>query len=148
MNETKNKGTRDPITGEQGSHPVATGDGAAACGVGGTAAGAAAGAAAGTAGAGPIGTAVGAVAGAIIGGAAGHKTAEATEGSRTSTRSEQDGRYIGYSVIDKNNEKIGAVESVWLDGSGDPAYLSVRSGWLGMGRTHVVPAQRAEANDQ
>jgi uncharacterized protein (TIGR02271 family) len=59
-----------------------------------------------------------------------------------------EGRYIGYTVIDKNSEKIGTVESVWLDGGGDPAYLAVRSGWLGMGRMHVVPAQSAQVSQR
>lgn len=57
-----------------------------------------------------------------------------------------EGRYIGYTVIDKNSEKIGTVESVWLDGGSDPTYLAVRSGWLGMGRMHVVPAQSAQVS--
>src|SRR3954468_2655147 len=148
MNENKtNTGGRDATTGERESHPVGTGVGAAAGGVAGAAAGAATGAAAGTAGAGPIGTAVGAVAGAVIGGSAGHKVAEKRE-PLSATRSTDDGRYIGYTVIDRNKDKIGTVESVWLDSDGDPAYLAVRSGWLGMGRIHVVPAQSAEANDR
>jgi hypothetical protein len=62
---------RDPITGEPGSHPVATGVGAA----GGGAAGAVAGAAIG----GPLGALVGGAAGAIAGGAAGHAAAEAVD---------------------------------------------------------------------
>src|SRR3954468_19306096 len=147
MNENKtNTGGRDATTGERESHPVGTGVGAAAGGVAGAAAGAATGAAAGTAGAGPIGTAVGAVAGAVIGGSAGHKVAEKRE-PLSATRSTDDGRYIGYTVIDRNKDKIGTVESVWLDSDGDPAYLAVRTGWLGMGRTYVGPAQSANASE-
>ncbi|HUS34786.1 MAG TPA: PRC and DUF2382 domain-containing protein [Verrucomicrobiae bacterium] len=66
----------------------------------------------------------------------------------SATTSPDEGRYIGYAVIDKNSEKIGTVESVWLDGGGDPAYLAVRSGWLGMGRMHVVPAQSAQVSQR
>ncbi|MGV3774739.1 MAG: DUF2382 domain-containing protein [Verrucomicrobiales bacterium] len=146
MNKSNNKGdaNRDPITGEPGSHPVGTGVGAAVGGAGGAAAGAAAGAALGTAGAGPVGTAVGAVAGAIAGAAAGHGTAEGLN----PTTSHDEGRYIDYAVVDQNSDKIGTVESVWLDGSNEPAYLSVRTGWLGMGRTYVVPAQSAHVSQR
>lgn len=59
---------RDPITGEPGSHPVATG-------VGALAGGAAAGAVVGTM-AGPVGTVIGAAVGALAGGLAGHALAE------------------------------------------------------------------------
>src|SRR5438132_203187 len=66
---------RDPLSGEEGAHPVGVGVGAA---VGGGAAGAAigaAGAAIGAAG-GPIGAVVGAVAGSIVGGVVGKGVAE------------------------------------------------------------------------
>jgi uncharacterized protein (TIGR02271 family) len=59
-----------------------------------------------------------------------------------------EGRYIDYTVVDRNDEKVGTVESVWLDGAGEPAYLSVRTGWLGMGRSHVVPAQNAHVSER
>lgn len=133
---------RDPITGEEGSHPVGTGIGAAAGGAAGAAAGAATGAAIGTAGAGPIGTGVGAAVGAIAGGLAGHGAAEGLN----PTRSAEEGQYIDYTVVDRSDEKVGTVESVWLDGSGEPAYLSVRTGWLGMGKSYVVPAQNAHVS--
>ena len=74
MKENKDR-TRDtnpdPITGEPGSHPIATGVGAAG--------GGAAGAAIGTAVAGPVGTAVGAVIGAVAGGYGGKATGEAID---------------------------------------------------------------------
>ena len=69
-NETRDSNP-DPITGEPGSHPVATGVGAAG--------GGAAGAAIGTAVAGPVGTAVGAVIGAIAGGYGGKAAGEAVD---------------------------------------------------------------------
>jgi uncharacterized protein (TIGR02271 family) len=123
---------------------VGTGVGAAAGGAAGAAAGAATGAAIGTAGAGPIGTGVGVVAGAIIGAAAGHGTAEGLN----PTNSPHEGRYIDYSVIGSNGDKIGTVDSVWLDHDGDPAYLAIRTGWLGMGKTHVVPAQNSNVSER
>jgi uncharacterized protein (TIGR02271 family) len=143
-NKTGTDANRDPITGESGSHPVGTGVGAVAGGAAGAAAGAATGAALGTAGAGPIGTGIGAVAGAIIGGAAGHGTAEGLN----PTKSPNEGRYIDYTVIGRDGDKVGTVDSVWLDADGDPAYLAIRTGWLGMGKTHVVPAQRADVSER
>src|SRR4029453_19377638 len=61
----------DPITGEPGSHPVATGIGAAGAG--------AAGAAIGTAVGGPVGTVVGTGLGAVAGGYGGHAAGEAID---------------------------------------------------------------------
>jgi hypothetical protein len=67
---------RDPITGEEGSHPLGTAGGAFAGGAAGGVAGAAvAGAAAGSA-AGPAGTVIGAAVGAVAGGLAGKAIAE------------------------------------------------------------------------
>src|SRR5882757_9079383 len=66
--EVKPNPNPDPITGEPGSHPVATAAGAvAAC---------AAGAAIGSIAAGPVGTAIGGVAGAIAGGLGGNALGE------------------------------------------------------------------------
>lgn len=66
--ETKEDLNADPITGEPGSHPVATGVGAA----GGAAAGAAIGAIAG-----PLGALIGGAIGAVFGGGAGKAAGEA-----------------------------------------------------------------------
>jgi len=62
---------RDPLTGEPGSHPVATGVGSAGA--------AAAGAAVGGAIGGPVGAVVGGAVGAVAGGAAGHAAGEALD---------------------------------------------------------------------
>jgi uncharacterized protein (TIGR02271 family) len=138
------KPNRDPVTGEPRSHPVSTGLGAVGGGVAGGAAGAAAaGAAAGTA-AGPAGTVVGAAAGALIGGAAGHAVGEAVN----PTRGGDLGRFIDYTVVDRDDDKIGTVDAVWEDHTGQPTYLAVRTGWLGMGKAHVIPAQSAQVNEQ
>lgn len=141
-NEAYRDANRDPITGEKGSHPVGTGVGAVAGGAAGAAAGAATGAAVGTAGAGPVGTAVGAAVGAVAGGLVGHGTAEGLN----PTNAPSEGRYIDFTVVDRNEAKVGTVESVWLDQNSDPAYLAIRTGWLGMGKTYVVPAQNADVN--
>ena len=146
MNEKRGKNrdsNRDPISGEAGSHPVGTGVGAVAGGAAGAAAGAATGAAVGTAGAGPIGTGIGAAVGAIVGGMAGHGTAEGLN----PTNEPGEGRYIDYTVVDRSENKVGTVDSVWLDHNGQPAYVAIRTGWLGMGKTHVVPAQNADVSE-
>ncbi len=61
---------RDPLSGEQGAHPVGVGLGAAGAGAAGAAIGSVAG---------PIGTAVGAVIGAVAGGLAGKGVAESVD---------------------------------------------------------------------
>lgn len=61
----------DPLTGEPGSHPVATGLGAAAA--------SAAGLAIGTAVAGPVGTVIGGIVGAVAGAIGGHAAGEAID---------------------------------------------------------------------
>lgn len=63
---------RDPVTGTPGSHPVATGIGAAVGGI-------ATLAAAGTLAAGPVGTAIGTAVGIVAGGLAGKGVAEALD---------------------------------------------------------------------
>jgi hypothetical protein len=69
------KANRDPITGEPGSHPIATGVGAAAGAATGVVAAAAMGAATGAA-FGPAGAITGAIAGGILGGGVGHGIGE------------------------------------------------------------------------
>src|SRR5688572_11794958 len=125
---------RDPISGEPGSHPVGTGAGALAGGATGAGIGAAAG---------PVGSAVGAAAGAVAGGLAGKAAGE----SFNPTRSGDLGRYIDYTVLERNGDKIGTVDAVWEDATGQPFYLAVRTGWLGLGKAHVIPAESAEVNE-
>lgn len=127
---------RDPITGEPRSHPVGTGLGAVA-------GGAAAGAATGTV-AGPIGTGIGAAVGAVAGGLAGKATAE----KFNPTEAGELRRFLDYAVVDREGTKIGSIDAVWEDHTSQPAYVAVRTGWLGLGKAHVVPAQRAEVNEQ
>ncbi len=136
--ERKNQqdANRDPITGEPGSHPVGTGLGAAA-------GGAAAGAAVGTV-AGPVGTGIGAAVGAVAGGLAGKAAGE----HFNPTEAGDLRRFIDYTVVDRDNDKIGTVDAVWEDHTGQPTYLAVRTGWLGFGKAHVVPAESAEVNER
>jgi uncharacterized protein (TIGR02271 family) len=125
---------RDPLTCEPGSHPVGTGAGALAGGAPGAAVGAVGG---------PIGSAVGAAAGAVAGGLGGHAAAE----KFNPTHSADLGRFIDYTVVDHAGNKVGTVDAVWEDGTGQPYYLAVRTGWLHLGKAHVVPAQNAEVNE-
>ena len=127
---------RDPITGEPRSHPVGTGAGAA---LGGAAAGAAVGSVAG-----PVGTGIGAAAGAIAGGLGGKAVAE----HFNPTQAGELRRFIDYKVVDQNNDAVGSIDAVWEDHTGQPTYLAVRTGWLGLGKAHVVPADAAEVNER
>jgi len=56
-------------------------------------------------------------------------------------------QYIGYDVVDRNNNKIGTLDCIWTDHTGEPAFVGIRTGWF-IGKTHVVPAQSVEVNDR
>jgi uncharacterized protein (TIGR02271 family) len=56
-------------------------------------------------------------------------------------------RLIGYAVLDRNNRKIGKIDGIWEDAAGQPAFLSISTGWLGLGRRYYVPADAAEMNE-
>jgi uncharacterized protein (TIGR02271 family) len=57
-------------------------------------------------------------------------------------------RMIGYDVEDKDGGKVGKVETLWEDHTGQPAFLGIRTGWLGLGKIHVVPAEYAAYSDK
>lgn len=57
-------------------------------------------------------------------------------------------RFIDFNVLDRDNSNVGEVDAVWEDPSGEPAFLSVRTGWLGFGRAHVVPAEQVSVNER
>lgn len=54
-------------------------------------------------------------------------------------------RYVGFDVVDRTDNKIGTLECLWSDYTGDPAFMGVKTGWL-FGKTHVVPAQAAHVS--
>jgi len=54
-------------------------------------------------------------------------------------------RYIDYDVVDEGEKKLGTLSCLWLDRSGQPAFLGIKTGWL-FGKTHVVPADRVDVN--
>ena len=55
-------------------------------------------------------------------------------------------QYIDHNVVDQTGNKIGTLQCLWSDHQGEPAFLGVQTGWI-FGKTHVVPAQRAEVNE-
>ncbi len=57
-------------------------------------------------------------------------------------------RLAGYEVQDMESGKIGTVNNVWIDHTRQPAFLGVKTGWLGMGKNHVVPVHTAQVNDR
>jgi uncharacterized protein (TIGR02271 family) len=57
-------------------------------------------------------------------------------------------RISGYEIQDSAGNKIGSVHNIWIDHTGQPAFLGVKTGWLGLGRNHVVPVHTAQVNDR
>ncbi len=55
-------------------------------------------------------------------------------------------QYINHNVVDQNGNKIGKLQCLWADTSGEPAYIGVQTGWL-FGKTHVVPADQVQVNE-
>ncbi len=55
---------------------------------------------------------------------------------------------VGGRVVDPNGEEIGRLFCIWEDGDGDAAFLGLKTGWLGIGLIHVVPAGFAELDEQ
>jgi len=56
-------------------------------------------------------------------------------------------RVASYDVYDRNNDHIGSTTAIWMDQSGQPAFLGVKTTWL-FGKTHVVPAHGAEMSHE
>jgi uncharacterized protein (TIGR02271 family) len=54
-------------------------------------------------------------------------------------------RFIGHHVIDRDEEVMGKLSSLWTDETGQPSFLGVKTGWL-LGKTHVVPAEAADVD--
>lgn len=54
---------------------------------------------------------------------------------------------VGGRVVDPSSEEIGRLFCIWEDGDGDAAFLGLKTGWLGIGLIHVVPAGFAELDE-
>jgi hypothetical protein len=55
--------------------------------------------------------------------------------------------YVGYRVCDPRGQKIGRAEKVFLNGSGEPEYIRVKLGLLGI-KTVLIPVQTATVDDE
>lgn len=53
--------------------------------------------------------------------------------------------YVGYDVVDRQNQKIGTLECIWSDATGNPEFIGVKTGWF-LGKTHVVPAHNVQVS--
>jgi uncharacterized protein (TIGR02271 family) len=54
---------------------------------------------------------------------------------------------FGYDVLDSSSKKIGTVDNVWVDeATRQLEFLGVQTGWLGLGRNHMVPAANAQVD--
>jgi hypothetical protein len=70
--------------------------------------------------------------------------ATADETSGTKALAEKESEWIGFDALDPSGKRIGTVKAAWEDGAGRLTYLGIATGWLGLGRIHVVPAREAE----
>lgn len=55
-------------------------------------------------------------------------------------------RLMGYEIRDRDEEEIGEVHNLWLDDTGQPIFLGVKTGWF-FGKNHVVPVYGAQVNN-
>ena len=55
--------------------------------------------------------------------------------------------YVGYRVCDPRGSKIGRAEKLFLNGSGEPEYISVKMGLFGF-KTVLVPVQTVTADEE
>ena len=131
--DERNRGNLDPVTNEPRLDPATTTAGATAGGIAGAAVGSAAG---------PVGTGIGAATGAVVGAMGGAAAGEKFDSSNADLD-----RYLDYTVIDRDGEKVGSVDAVWEDHTQQAAYIAVRTGWLGLGKAHVVPAEGADVSE-
>ena len=55
--------------------------------------------------------------------------------------------YVGYKVCDPRGSKIGRAEKLFLNGSGEPEYISVKMGLFGF-KTVLIPVQTVAADEE
>src|SRR5829696_7265251 len=56
-------------------------------------------------------------------------------------------QYEGYEVYDRNGEKIGKVDDLFVDESDQPEYLGVKMGFLGLEGTSLIPWELTRVNE-
>src|ERR687886_76043 len=57
-------------------------------------------------------------------------------------------QYAGYEVYDRNGEKIGKVDDLFVDESERPEYLGVKRGFFGLEGTSLVPWELAKVDKE
>src|ERR687889_1924584 len=59
-------------------------------------------------------------------------------------------QYAGYEVYDRNREKIGKVDDLFVDENDHPEYIGVKMGFLGLQGTSLIPMElaRVDENDR
>ena len=55
-------------------------------------------------------------------------------------------QYAGYEVYDRNGEKIGKVDDLFLDEKDQPEYIGVKMGFLGLEGTSLIPIELASVD--
>jgi uncharacterized protein (TIGR02271 family) len=53
-----------------------------------------------------------------------------------------------YDVYDRSGEKVGTVENVWAGDEKEIAFIGIRTGWLGLGRNHLIPSDGFTIDEQ
>src|SRR5215218_2827022 len=57
-------------------------------------------------------------------------------------------QYAGYEVYDRNGEKIGKVDDLFVDENDQPEYIGVKMGFLGLEGTSLIPWELTRADEQ
>src|SRR5215212_10070586 len=57
-------------------------------------------------------------------------------------------QYAGYEVYDRNHEKIGKVDDLFVDENDQPEYLGVKMGFLGLEGTSLIPWELSKVDEQ
>ena len=55
-------------------------------------------------------------------------------------------QYAGYEVYDRNGEKIGKVDDLFVDENDQPEYVGVKMGFLGLEGTGLIPWEAARVD--
>src|ERR687898_218582 len=57
-------------------------------------------------------------------------------------------QYAGYEVYDRNDEKIGKVDDLFINESDQPEYIGVKMGFLGLEGTSLIPWELSRVNEE
>src|ERR687898_2691531 len=57
-------------------------------------------------------------------------------------------QYAGYEVYDRNGEKIGKVDDLFVDENDQPEYIGVKMGFLGLEGTRLIPWELTRVNGE